>query len=148
MRRNRSRTNRSTKLLVEPPSSATGDIAFNLIVFFLVCASIQPDSGRPQDIPRSEENQEQKEELENVEVALTGNLSAVSINGDTVRTAELQPKLMTLLKGKQRIEDRIVIVKSKSDTPYHHWIDVTALIEKAGGLVTIQREEEQTIQVQ
>ena len=75
--------NRSTKLLVEPPSSATGDIAFNLIVFFLVCASIQPDSGRQQEIPRSEENQEQKEELENVEVALTGNLNAISINGDT-----------------------------------------------------------------
>ena len=27
---------RKCKLLVEPPSSATGDIAFNLIVFFLV----------------------------------------------------------------------------------------------------------------
>lgn len=140
--------NRSTKLLVEPPSSATGDIAFNLIVFFLVCASIQPDSGRPQEIPRSEENQEQKEELENVEVALTGNLNAISINGDTVRTAQLQPRLSSLLKGKQRPEDRVVIVKSKSDTPYHHWIDVTAVIEQVGGLVTIQREEEQTIQVQ
>ena len=31
------RAKRSTKLLIEPPSSATGDIAFNLIVFFLVC---------------------------------------------------------------------------------------------------------------
>ncbi|NND99016.1 MAG: biopolymer transporter ExbD [Pirellulaceae bacterium] len=142
------RHHRSTKLLVEPPSSATGDIAFNLIVFFLVCASIQPDSGRPQEIPRSEENQEQKEEVENVEIALTGNLTAVSINGDTVRTSELQPRLIKLLKGKQRPEDRVVIVKSKSDTPYHHWIDVTAAIERSGGLVTIEREEEQTIQVQ
>ena len=142
------RRRRSTKLLVNPATGAQGDIAFNLIVFFLVCASIQPDSGRPQDIPRSEETQEQKEELENVEVALTGNLAAVSINGDTVRTKELLPRLTTLLKGKPRPEDRVVIVKSKSDTPYHHWIDVTASIEKAGGLVTIQREEEQTIQVQ
>ena len=142
------RRKRSTKLLVEPPSSATGDIAFNLIVFFLVCASIQPDSGRPQEIPRSEENQEQKEELQNVEVALTGNLNAISINGDTIRTGDLQPKLTVLLKGKQRPEDRIVVVKSKSDTPYHHWINVTATIEQVGGLVTIQREEEQTIQAQ
>ena len=141
------RHHRSTRLLVEPPSSATGDIAFNLIVFFLVCASIQPDSGRPQEIPRSEENQEQKEELENIEIALTGNLAAISINGDTVRTKELKPRLTTMLKGKSRPEDRIVIVKSKSDTPYHHWIDVTAVVEQVGGLVTIQREEEQTIQV-
>lgn len=142
------RPRRTTKLLVEPPSSATGDIAFNLIVFFLVCASIQPDSGRPQDIPRSEENKEQKEEVENIEVALTGNLTAVSINGDTVRTSEFPNRLTSLLKSKPRPEDRIVIVKSKNDTPYHHWIDITAVIEESGGHVTIQREEEQTIQVQ
>ena len=83
------RPRRTTKLLVEPPSSATGDIAFNLIVFFLVCASIQPDRGRPQDIPRSEENKQEQQELENIEVALTANLAAVSINGDTVRTLSL-----------------------------------------------------------
>ena len=141
------RPRRTTKLLVEPPSSATGDIAFNLIVFFLVCASIQPDSGRPQEIPRSEEKQEQKEEAQNIEVALTGNVAAVSINGDTVRTAELLPRLSGLLKGKTRPQDKIVIIKSKIDTPYHHWILVTADIEKAGGIVTIQREEEQTVTV-
>ena len=45
---------RKSKVISEPPSAATGDIAFNLIVFFLVCASVQPDSGRKQDIPRSE----------------------------------------------------------------------------------------------
>lgn len=139
---------RKCKLLVEPPSSATGDIAFNLIVFFLVCASIQPDSGRPQEIPRSEENQEQKEDVENIEVALTGNLNAVSLNGDTVRVTELGSRLTKLLKTKTRPQDKIVIVKSKTDTPYHHWIDVTAKIEQSGGQITIQREEEQTIQVQ
>jgi biopolymer transport protein ExbD len=139
---------RTSKLLVEPPASATGDIAFNLIVFFLVCASIQPDSGRPQDIPRSEENKDQQEEVQNIEVALTGNVAAVAVNGDTVRTEELGKRLTTLLKGKTRPADKVVIVKSKTDTPYHHWIDITAEIEKSGGLVTIQREEEQTIQVQ
>ena len=132
---------RTCKLLVEPPSSATGDIAFNLIVFFLVCASIQPDSGHPQEIPRSEENQEQKEEVENIEIALTGNLNAISLNGDTVRTSELGPRLMKLLSTKKRPQDKIVIVKSKIDTPYHHWIDITTEIEKWGGQVTIQREE-------
>ncbi len=138
---------RTTKLLVEPPSGATGDIAFNLIVFFLVCASVQPDSGRQQEIPRSEENQ-QKEEVQNIEVALTSNEAAVSLNGDAVRIKELVPRLTTMLKGKPRPEDKIVIVKSKLDTPYHHWITVTGMIEESGGLVTIQREEVQTVQVQ
>ena len=43
-----------TKLLVEPPASATSDIAFILIVFFLVCASVEPDKGRAQTLPSSE----------------------------------------------------------------------------------------------
>ena len=42
-------------LLVEAPQSAATDIAFILIIFFLVCASVQPDTGRDQLIPRSEE---------------------------------------------------------------------------------------------
>lgn len=142
------RARRNSKLLVEPPTSATGDIAFNLIVFFLVCASVQPDSGREQLIPRSEENQDKQEETENIEIALTGNVVAVSVNGDTIRTPELAARLKKLLQGKSRPEDRVVIVKCKTDTPYHHWINVTATIEQAGGLVTIEREEEQTIEVQ
>ncbi|MEC9091585.1 MAG: biopolymer transporter ExbD, partial [Planctomycetota bacterium] len=62
---------RQRKLMVEPPASATGDIAFNLIVFFLVCASVQPDSGRQQTLPRSE--QEAQEQSENIEVQIGRN---------------------------------------------------------------------------
>ena len=49
---------RQNKLLVEPPALATGDIAFNLIVFFLVCASVQPDTGKIQEIPKAEPNKD------------------------------------------------------------------------------------------
>ena len=59
---------RQRKLMVEPPATATGDIAFNLIVFFLVCASVQPDSGRQQTLPRSD--QESEEQAEKIEVLL------------------------------------------------------------------------------
>lgn len=139
------RSRRSNKLLVEPPSVATGDIAFNLIVFFLVCASVQPDSGRKQTLPRSEETQKQEQKSENVEVMLTR--STAAINGDLVTPANFLPRLRTLLAGKPRPEDRVVVVKSRPDTPYTFWIDITSLIEQAGGTVTIQREEERTVQV-
>ncbi|MEY4180085.1 MAG: hypothetical protein RLY70_3659 [Planctomycetota bacterium] len=124
---------------------ATGDIAFNLIVFFLVCASVQPDSGRKQTLPRSEEKAKQEQQTKNVEVLLTRTTAAV--NGDLVPQRELLPRLRTLLSGKPRPEDRVVVVKSRPDTPYAFWIEVTGLIEEAGGTVTIQREEERTVQV-
>jgi biopolymer transport protein ExbD len=139
------RFRRSTKLLVEPSSVTTGDIAFNLIVFFLVCASVQPDSGRKQSVPRSEQQEREKAKSEQIEVRLTRTTAA--INGDVVRPRDFVPRLRTLLAGKTRPEDRVVVVRSAQETPYSHWIAVTAMIEEAGGIVTILREEEREVQL-
>ena len=139
------RPRRNSNLLIEPPSVATGDIAFNLIVFFLVCASSQPDSGRKQSLPRSEEQSKEEKKSENIEVQLTRTTAA--LNGDLIRPRDFGPRLRSLLAGKQKPEDRVVIVKSKPDTPYDFWILITGLVEEAGGTVTIQREEERQVQV-
>ncbi len=131
--------------MVEPPSSATGDIAFNLIVFFLVCASVQPDAGRRQSIPSSETVDEESKQTENIEVSLTR--TAVLVNGDVIPTNRLLSRLKTLLSGKAQPEEKVVVVKSEPDTPYSHWIFVTSIVEDAGGIVTLQLEEEREIQV-
>ncbi|MAV34641.1 MAG: biopolymer transporter ExbD [Planctomycetaceae bacterium] len=137
------RARRGRTFLVEPPSSATGDIAFNLIVFFLVCASVQPDSGRLQTLPRSEEVEQQKEKIENIEVRLTR--TTALLNGEVVPPREFPGHLRRLLDARSREEDRVVIVKSEKETPYHHWVRVTEMIETAGGVITIQREEEREV---
>ncbi len=132
------------KLLVEPAAVATGDIAFNLIVFFLVCASTQPDRGRKQDIPSSQQTKaEQKQE--NTEILVTRN--GIVMNGAAVRAAELPGRLATHFKGKPRPDDRVVVIKTRPDTPYHNWIAVTSMVQDAGGSITIQREEEKTVTV-
>ena len=137
------RARRENKMLIEPPSVATGDIAFNLLVFFLVCASSQPDRGRKQEIPRSDPQQQQTEQSQNIEVSLTR--TTASINGQVTPEIEFLPKLKGLLTAKARPEDKVVVVKSTQDTPYHTWIAVTEKITDAGGVVTLQLEEEQTI---
>ncbi|MFM9964780.1 MAG: ExbD/TolR family protein [Planctomycetaceae bacterium] len=137
---------RSTKLLVDVPAVASGDIAFNLIVFFLVCASTQPDTGRSQILPKSEQTQQQQEQQdEHLTVDLKR--TAVLINGDPVKTTEIKARVKAKLAGKSRPEDRVVIVKSADDVPYHAWIEVTSQIEDAGGIITLQLEEERTVDV-
>lgn len=126
---------------------ATGDIAFNLIVFFLVCASVQPDSGKKQDLPRSEQTKQTEKEKQNIELALTSSKAVVQLNGDPVKFAELPLRLQRLLAGKTRPEDKVVVIKSKPDVPYDHWIAVTSLVQDLGASITIQREEERTIAV-
>lgn len=134
----------TSKLLVEPAAVATGDIAFNLIVFFLVCASSQPDRGRKQDIPSSQQTKaEQKQE--NTEILVTKN--GIVMNGAAVRPADLPNRLAMHFKGKPRPDDRVVVIKTRPDTPYHNWISVTSMVQDAGGSITIQREEERTVTV-
>ena len=134
---------RENKMLIEPPSVATGDIAFNLLVFFLVCASSQPDRGRKQDIPRSDPQQQQTEQSQNIEVSLTR--TTVAIDGRITPLPDFQSKLQEMLVAKTRPEDKIVVVKSTPDTPYDYWIAITERIDLAGGIVTLQLEEEQTV---
>lgn len=136
---------RRKKLLIEPPSSAAPDIAFILIVFFLVCASVQPETGRPQNIPKSEETPEKEQQSQNIEVSLTE--TTVLVNGDIVPVDQVKPKFTQLLAGKETESARVVIVKSADETPYQFWIDVTTRIEEAGGIVTLQLEQEQRVMV-
>jgi biopolymer transport protein ExbD len=80
-----------------------------------------------------------------VEVSLTP--SAIIVNGDPLPFEKLGSRIASLLSGKERPEDRIVVVKSSKETPYQRWIQATGQIEKAGGLITLRLEEETTIKV-
>lgn len=131
----------------EPPAVLLVDIAFNLLIFFVVCSSTEPESGRKQDIPGSEaKTAEAAQKTENVDVVVTR--STATINGEPVRPREFVSRLKELLKGRSRPEERIVVVKSSPDTPYDHWIDVTGWIEDAGGVITLQMEESREVSVQ
>ena len=130
------------KYLVETPTSAMNDIAFILIVFFLVCASVEPEDGRSQVIPRSEKNEE-SQASQSTEVGLTP--ATVTIDGTPYRREEFPPRIRQLLAEKKSEAERVVVLKSQADVPYEHWIATTEIIEQAGGIVTLLLEEEQTV---
>lgn len=121
------------------------DIAFILIVFFLVCASIQPDKGRSQQIPRSEEKDQKDEQSQNPEVKITRD--RVFLNGNIVKSDDFLARIRILLAEKTTEADRVVVVKSREDTTYAFWIKITDYIEQAGGIVTLQLEEEREVKI-
>lgn len=134
------------KLLVEPPSSASSDIAFILIIFFLVCASVQPETGISQNIPKTEEKEDKKQQSKNLEVSITP--SSIVLNGDPLQLTEFSTRLTAALARKTREVDRVVVVKSAPDTPYDQWIRVSQVIDQAGGVITLELESERTVTVQ
>ena len=102
---------------------------------------MQPETGRKQDIPRSEDNPEQSQQSQNLEVSLSE--QTVIINGTLVPMANLKTKVTQLLAGKEKEAERVVIVKSSGETTYQRWIQATTAIEQAGGIITLQMEQEE-----
>jgi len=134
------------KLLIDPPASASSDIAFILIIFFLVCAAVQPESGIAQVLPKTEEKTVQRDQSKNLEVSITP--TSIVLNGSPLQLPEFSQRLATALSNKTRDADRIVTVKSSPDTPYPLWIQVSQTIEQAGGILTLELESERIIKVE
>jgi biopolymer transport protein ExbD len=133
------------KMLVDPPACASSDIAFTLIIFFLVCAAVQPETGMSQALPKTEEKSDKRDQSQNLEVSITP--SSIVLNGSPLQLPEFARRIAIELKSKTREADRIVVVKSAPDTPYPAWIDVSRAIESAGGILTLELESERTIQI-
>ena len=124
---------RRQSLLTEPPASAASDIAFILIIFFLVCASVEPEEGRQQIIPKNEQDEKkQKPKTINVDITPSDVIVNVPNSRDGRPTTD---------------EDRIVAVMCKDDAaPYYLWMAITDAIEQAGGIITLVREEVVNVQ--
>jgi biopolymer transport protein ExbD len=122
------------------------DLAFNLLIFFVVVASNETEQkGRPQQVPSANKDKAEQPKSQNVEIAMTR--TTASVNGAEVSLDKLTAELTKLLAGKARPDDRIVVVHSAKDVPYSFWIQVTGKIDKAGGVITLQLDEEKQVVV-
>jgi biopolymer transport protein ExbD len=133
------------QMLIDPPACASSDIAFTLIIFFLVCAAVQPDTGLPQVLPKTESKTEKRDQSQNIEVSITP--TSIVLNGSPLQLPEFAQRIAAALKQKTREADRIVVVKSAPETPYPTWIQVSQVIDQAGGILTLELESERTINV-
>lgn len=134
------------KMLIDPPACASSDIAFTLIIFFLVCAAVQPETGMLQALPKTESQTEKRDQSQNLEVSITP--SSIVLNGSPLNLENFTTRIAAELKKKTREADRIVVVKSSPDTPYPIWLGVSQAIDRAGGILTLELETEKTITVE
>lgn len=128
------------------------DLAFNMLIFFVVCASIASDRGRPQKLanPKDEKQETQQKQDQNIEILVTRTevLLGPKENREAVPMKELRAKIAALLVGR-KAEDggRIVEVESEKDTPYSQWIKAAGEIEAAGGVITIRLASEEVVKI-
>ncbi len=125
---------------VEINVGSFADIAFLLIIFFILATTLIKPTGRPLDMPASTKNQEMKDQKQ-LMVVLSPGTSGYGDTGKVIDIDELRQILVQRDFPNQKKEDRIVIVESNPKVPYTEWFQVVMAISRAGGILGMMEEE-------
>jgi biopolymer transport protein ExbD len=127
------------KLDVTPPYVSMADIAFNLVLFFLILAKTQDDSNRLDWVPaKAAGGQAIKNPLISVTVDRD---NRVYLNGQQIGLRDLADKVAALLGDKPPTE-RSVVLKIHHETLAATFEPIMEAVSQAGGEVVHVIEEE------
>ncbi len=118
--------------------SAFADIAFLLIIFFILTTTFVRHQGTRLDVPAGTQD-----ESEAAEENPTVNLSSQQIvfRNKTVTLDALRRELQAMELPEQPEDDRIVVLESAEDVPYEIYFQVVAAITDAGGVLAVMEKE-------
>jgi biopolymer transport protein ExbD len=120
------------------PTDSFSDIAFLLIIYFLVATSLLKVKSITADLPSGEKAAQVKAEKTPI-VNLRG--KEMFLNDKPVNLAELQAKLSALDLKAQEGAKRVIMLESTRETPYEDYFKVLAAISANGGVVALIEEE-------
>lgn len=122
------------------PVASMADIAFLLIIFFMVCSNFAREGGISLTPPTSVDIDKLPKGLVSVSIDKDGN---VFLQGTRVGGArDVETGVAALLEGRTSEEDRIVLFKCDRDVDREVYEPVIAAIAGAGGLIGAVGEKE------
>jgi len=121
------------------PLDSFSDIAFLLIIFFILATSIQKMTGFRTELPAGQQSQ-----VKQTEKTPTVNISAgrVMLNEKTVSLEQLATELKAMELGSKEDEQRVVLLDSGPDVDYQLYFEVMAVITASDGVIGILTEDE------
>ena len=121
---------RRNKSNPEIPTASMADIAFLLIVFFLVTTTMNQDKGIGMQLPPAGESKKiQKKNICNIWVNAEGRI-LINLE-DEVPLSQLRANIENRLRENDKL---IVSLKGDDETPYNAFINVLDEIKLAGAL--------------
>ncbi len=123
----------------EIPTGSFSDIAFLLIIYFLVATTLVKVKSVTADLPTGEK-QAQAQVSETPEVNVRG--ERIFFSGKEVTLENLNARLAALKLGEQPPADRVVMLESTNDTPYEVYFQALAAISANNGVVAIVEADE------
>lgn len=123
----------------EIPTGSFSDIAFLLIIYFLVATTLVKVKTITADLPSGEKATQAQTEKTPI-VNLRG--SEIFFNDKKVSISELDARLEVLNLEEKEGQAKVIMLESARGTPYQHYFDALAAISAQGGVVAIVEEEE------
>lgn len=120
------------------PTDSFSDIAFLLIIYFLVATSLVKVKSITADLPSGEKQAQAQTEKTPV-VNLRG--TEIFFNDKSVTPGELEARLAALDLASQESSKRVIMLESTRDTPYETYFQALATISANGGVVALVEEE-------
>lgn len=123
---------------VEIPVDSFGDIAFLLIIFFILVTALHKTLGMISDLPSGERSQAKVEKTPSVSL----HDGKISYNDKDTTLANLKGSLATLSLSDKKGEEKVILLEAAGKVPYQQYYEVMTAISKAGGIVAIVRESD------
>lgn len=132
---------RKEKRELEIPTDSVSDIAFLLIIFFILTTTLSKLTGFTAELPSAAASQQQtKSESKTPTVQLAN--GKLLFDEKEVSLATLRDRLLDLRLANRQGEERIVMLEAAGKVDYQTYYEVMAAISAAGGVVAIVEEDE------
>jgi len=122
------------------PTDSVSDIAFLLIIFFILTTSIRKLTGFETDIPAAEQTQQQQQPDKTPTVKL--HAEGMTFNDQPVTLEGLRAELRRLNLPARPEDRRVVVLEAAQGVSYQHYYQAMAAVSSSGGVVGILAEEE------
>ncbi len=121
----------------EVPTNAFSDIAFLLIIFFIVATTITKLTGVLTDMPAGEKTDAKTDKNTSVQLYE----DKITLNSEAVDMAALRRRLFNMNLDQKKGEDKVVLLEAVGNVTYQVYFEAMATINGAGGVIAIVQEE-------
>lgn len=129
---------RKKKGHAEIPVNSFADIAFLLIVFFVIASTLSQTKGVITDIPSGEKSEAKEEKSTTIQL----HDNTITLDDVDVDVVTLRRKLRDLQLHLKKEENRIVLLETTGNVDYQTYYSAMTAISGAGGIIALVGEEE------
>lgn len=119
---------------------AFADIAFLLIIFFILTTTFDKPFGDSMDIPAGKEGKESEDEVPTVNLTKEGILWGK--DQENISLEQLRTRLVSMNLQEKHPDERTVILDCAPEVIYNQYYAVVMAVTKAGGVVALMEYQD------